>query len=111
MVGSLKGGSSVRKFARLEKRRGKISIEESEGMNLSSKLNIDSGSKEDLVVVQPEEESVANPPQVSDLNEWRERSETPDFEEEVVLGSETDESSSDNMPTRLKYSKFRGDGS
>ena len=111
MVGSRKGGSLVRKSARLEKKRRKISVEESEGTNLSSKLNIDSESEEDLVVVQQEEESVASPPRVPNPNEWRERSLIPDFEEEIIIGSETDGSSSDNMPNRLKYSKFRRDGS
>ena len=111
MVRSRKGGSSIRKSARLEEKRRKIRIDESEGTNLSSQLNTDSESEEDLVVVHQEEESVVNLPQVPDPNEWRERSTTLDFEEEVVLGFETDKSSGANMPTCLKYNKFRGDRS
>ena len=111
MVGSRKGGSSVRKSARLEKKRRVISVEESKGTNLSYKLYTDLEIEEDLVVVCQEEDSAARPPQVPNLNEWRERSPTPEFEEEIVLGSEMDGSFSDNMPTCLKYSKFRGDRS
>ena len=106
MVGSRKGGSSVRKFARLEKKRRKILVDEFEGANLRSKLHMELESEEDLVVVHQEEESAARPPQVPDPNEWRERSPTSDFEEEVLVGSDTEESSSDNMPTCLKYNKF-----
>ena len=62
-------------------------------------------------MVNREEESAANPSQVLDQNEWKERSPTPDFEEEILVTSDTEESSSDNMPTCLKYNKFRGDGS
>ena len=51
MVGSQKGGSSVQKSARLEKRKRKIPVDKSEGTNLGSKLNTDSESEEDLVVV------------------------------------------------------------
>ena len=111
MVGSRKGGSSVRKSARLEKKKKGIPVEESKDTNLSSRLHTDLEGEEDLVVVNQEEETAASPSEVLDPNEWRERSPTPDFEEGVVLGSETDESSDDNMLTRLKYSKFRGDGS
>ena len=106
MVGSRKGGSSVRKSARLEKKRKGIRIEEFEGTNLSSKLHTDSEAKEDLVVVNQEEDAAASPSEVSDPDEWKERSPTPNFEEEDLLGSEVDESSDENMPTRLKYSKF-----
>ena len=111
IVGSRKEGSSVRKSARLERKRKGIPVEEFEGTNLSSKLHTDSEAEEDLVVVNQGEEYAASPSKVPDPNEWRERSPTPEFEEEIVLGSDTDEFSSDNMPTRLKYIKFRGDGS
>ena len=111
MVGSPKGGSSIRKSAKLEKKRRGLPVEESEGTNLSYQLRNDLETEEDLVVVRQEEESAASPPQVLDPNEWRERSPTRELEEEVVLGSEIDESLRDNMPTCLKYSKFRGDGS
>jgi len=57
-------------------------------------------------VVNPEEVDFASPPRIPDPNEWFERSPTPDLVENIEL-----ESSSDEMPTRLKYSKFRGDGS
>ena len=111
MVGSQKGGSLIRKSAQLEKRRRKIPIDDSEGTNLGSKLHTNSESEEDLVVVHHKEESVASPPLVPDPNEWRERSPIPNFEEEVLVGSDTEEPLSDNMPTCLKYSKFRGHGS
>ena len=62
MVGSHKGGSSIRKSAHVEKKRRKVPVEESESTNLSSKLNIDSKSEEDLIVVHQEEESTASPP-------------------------------------------------
>ena len=57
-------------------------------------------------MVNQEEESAASPSQVPDLNEWRERSPIPDFEEEVLVRSDMEESLSDNMPTYLKYNKF-----
>ena len=111
MVGSRKGESLVRKFARTEKKRRKIPLDGSAGTNLGSLLHTNSESEEDLVVVHQEEEA-ASPPQVPDPNEWRERSPTPDLEreEEVIIRSDSEESISDNMPTCLKYSKFRGDG-
>ena len=85
MVGSRKGGSLVRKSACLEKKRRKIHVDEFEGTNLSSKLDTDLESEEDLVVVHQEGESVASPPQVLDPNVWRERSPIRDFEEEVLV--------------------------
>src|SRR5450759_5048146 len=112
MVGSRKGESSVRKSARLEKKRRKIPVHESVGTDLGSLLHTDSESEEDLVVVHQEEEAAASPPQVPDPNEWRERSPTPDLgrEEEDIISSDSEESVRGIMPTRLKYSKFRGDG-
>ena len=80
-------------------------------MNLGSKLQSALESEEDLVIVTREEESVANLFQVPDPKEWSERSSTPDFKEEVQVRSHTKESSGDEMPTRLKYSRFRGDRS
>ena len=82
MVGSRKGESSVRKSARLEKKKRGITVNESEGTDLGSLLHTDSESEEELVVVRPEEEEAANPSSISDPNEWRERSPTPDREEE-----------------------------
>ena len=73
---------------------------------MSSRLHTDSEAEEDQVVVNTEEEAAASPSDVPDPNKCRGRSPTPDFEEEDVLRSETDESSDNNMPTRLKYSKF-----
>ena len=61
--------------------------------------------EEDLVVVTQEEESVASPSQVLNPDEKSEKSPTPDLVEEVLF-----DSSSDDMPTQLKYSRFRGDG-
>ena len=70
MVGSKKGGSSVRKSARLENKRRKVPLEESEGSKLNSRLQTDSKAEEDLVVVNQEEESSAGPSEVPDPNEW-----------------------------------------
>jgi Retrotransposon gag protein len=111
MVGSRKRESSLRKSARLKKKKRKIPVDESEGTDLGSHLHTDSESEEDLVVVH-QEEAVASSPQVPDPNEDRERTPTPDRdqEEEVIIGSDLEGALSDNMPTRLKYSKFRGDG-
>jgi Ty3 transposon capsid-like protein len=106
MVGSRKQGTSGRKSARLEKKRQREFGESSQGTNLGSRLQSASGSEEELVVVNPEEVDFASPPRIPNPDEWVERSPTPDLEENIEL-----ESSSDEMPTRLKYSKFRGDGS
>ena len=53
-----------------------------------------------------EEESAARSSQVPDPDETSERSPIPDFVEEALF-----DSSSDKMPTHVKYSRFRGDGS
>ena len=112
MVGSRKGESSVRKSARLEKKKRKIPVDESGGTDLGSQLHTDSESEEDLVVVHQEEETAASSPQAPDPQGQRERTPTPDREqgEEVIIGSDSEGAISDDMPTRLKYSKFRGDG-
>ena len=70
-------------------------------MNLGSKIHSASKSEEDLVVVTQEEESTASPSQVLDLDERSERSSRLDFVEEVLFNS-----LSDDMPTRLKYTRF-----
>ena len=57
-------------------------------------------------MVTQEEGPTASLSQIPDPDERDERSPTPDFVEEVLFAS-----SSDNMPTRLKYSRFQGDGS
>ena len=104
--------SSVRKSARLEKKKRKIPVDESGGTDLGSQLHTDSESEEDLVVVHQEEETAASSPQAPDPQGQRERTPTPDREqgEEVIIESDSEGAISDNMPTRLKYSKFRGDG-
>ena len=57
-------------------------------------------------MVTQEEESTTSPSQVLDLDKRSERSPTLDLVEEVLFNS-----SSDDMPTRLKYSRFREEGS
>ena len=106
MVGSQKGGISTKKSAWLEKKRRKVPVHNLPCMNLGSKIHSISESEEDLVVVTREEESAARPSQVSDLDEKSERSPIQDFVEEALF-----DSLSDKMPTRLKYSRFQGDGS
>lgn len=106
MVRSQKGGTSTRKSARLEKKRQKEFGEGSQGTDLNSRFQFSAETEDDLVVVTQEEESVPNSPADPDLEHWFERSPTPDPEDNVVS-----EPSGDEMPTRLKYSKFRGDGS
>ena len=71
------------------------------GTNLGSKMNSILRLEDYSIVVTQEEESVANPSQIPDPNKWSERSPTPDFVEEVMF-----DSSSDEMPTCLKYSRF-----
>ena len=60
-----------------------------------------------------EEGPTTNPSRIPDPDERSERSSIPDFVEEVLFALEKEDSLSDNMPasTRLKHSKFRGDGS
>ena len=60
-----------------------------------------------------EEGPTASPSQIPDPDERSERSPTPDFVEEVLFGSEREDSLSNNMlvSTCLKYSRFQGDGS
>ena len=99
MVGSQKGGTLARKSTRLEKKRGKVLIHDLPSTNLGSKIHSASGSKEYLVVVTQEEESTANPSQVPDSDKKSEKSPISDFVEEVLF-----KSSSDEMPTPLKYS-------
>ena len=70
-------------------------------MNLGSKIHLASGSQEDLGVVTREEESTANPSHIPDRDKKSERSPTLDFIEEVLS-----DSSSDDMPTHLKYSRL-----
>ena len=106
MVGSQKGGTSARKFAQLEKKRGKVLIHDLPGSNLGLKIYFALGLEEDLVVVTQEEGSAANPSLIPDPDERSKRSPTPDFVEEVLF-----DSLSDNMTTCLKYRRFRGDGS
>jgi len=106
MVRSRKGGSSLRKFARLEKKRQREFGQISKGTNLGSRLQSASESEEELVVVAQEEEEFTSPSWILDPDEWFERSPTPDLVENIES-----KSTSDEMPTRLKYSKFRGDGS
>src|SRR5665811_452463 len=102
MVGSRKGGTLARKSAWLEKKRQREFGESSQGTNLGLRLQSASESEEELVVVTQEEETITSPSQIPDPNEWFERSPTPDPVEDIVS-----ESSGDEMPTCLKYSKFR----
>jgi hypothetical protein len=105
MVGSREGRTSARKSARLEKKRQREFGESSQGTNLGSRLQSDSYSEEELVVVTQEEEEFTSPSQIPNPDEWFERSPNSDRDE-----YDFSESSSDEMPTRLKYTKFRGDG-
>ena len=106
MVGSQKGGTLARKSTRLEKKRRKVIIHDLLGTNLGSKIHSASRSEENLVVVTQEEESIASPSQVLDLDERTEKSPILDFVEEALFNS-----LNDDMPTHLKYSRFQGDGS
>ena len=106
MVRSQKGGTSSRKSAWLEKKTGKVLVHYLLGTNLDLQIHSALGLEEDLVVVIQEEESTAIPSQILDSDERSERSLTPDFVEKILFNS-----SSDNMPTRLKYNRFQGDGS
>ena len=106
MVRSQKGGILARKCVWLEKKRGKEIVHDLPGTYLGTNIHSALGSEEDLVVVTQEEESVANPSQVPDLDERSEKSPTPDLVEEVLFNS-----SIDDMHTHLKYSRFQGDGS
>ena len=90
----------------VRKKRGKVLVHDLLGTNLGSKIHFASRSEGYLVVVIREEESATKPSQVSDLDERSERSPTPDFVVEALS-----DSSSDEMPTCLKYSRFQGDGS
>ena len=51
MVGSQKGGTSSRKSAWLEKKRGKVLVYDLLGTNLGLKIHSSSRLEEDLVVV------------------------------------------------------------
>ena len=112
MVGSQKRRISSRKSTRLEKKRRKVLMHDLPDTNLGSKIHSALGSKEDLVVVTQEKESIASLSWIPDPDERSKRSPIVDFVEEVLFRLDKEESSSDNMlaSTRLKYNRFRGDG-
>jgi hypothetical protein len=105
MVKSHEQGTSTRKSARLEKKRQAEFGESSEGTDLNSRFQFTTESEGELIVVTPLEEIAHSPTSDPDQEEWSERSTSPGPEGNVVS-----DSSEDEMPTRLKYSKFRGDG-
>ena len=111
MVRTQKRGTSARKSARLEKNRGKVLVHNLLDTNLGSKIHSASGSEEEQVVVTQLERSTTSPSRISDSDVRNERSPTLDFIEEVMFRFDREESSSINMPTCLKYSRFQGDGS
>ena len=66
MVGSRKGESSVRKSARLEKKKRKIPVDESGGTDLGSQLHTDSESEEESGSSAPRGRNAASSPQAPD---------------------------------------------
>ena len=101
MVRSQKGETSTRNSARLEKKRQEKFGESSQGTNLNSRFRFTSESEEELVVVTQEKETVPSSSPDPDREEWSGRSASSD-----PVGNVVSESSGDEMPTRLKYSKF-----
>ena len=91
--------STVRRSARLDKSRGKVIVYDLPGGNLRSRIHFSSGSEEEGAETVLEGVATAAPS-------------TP-TEERRSLQSEDEflSHSSDNLPTRLKYNRFRGDGS
>src|SRR5450759_312938 len=98
-------GTSTRRSARLEKKRQKEFGESSQGTDLNSRFRFTTDSEEELIVVTVAGGAVRSPSSDPNQEEWSDRSASPDPEGNEVWGSSEDE-----IPTRLKYSKFRGDG-
>src|SRR5450759_2184760 len=105
MVRSHVKGTSTRKSARLEKKRQKEFGVSSQGTDLNSRFRFTTDSEEELIVVTVAGGAVQSPSSDPNQEEGSDRSASPDPEGNEVAGAAEDE-----MPTRLKYSKFRGDG-
>lgn len=72
MVGSHEHGTSIRKSARLEKKRQTEFGESSQGTDLNSRFQFTTDSEGELIVVTPEEKAASSSSSDPSQEEWSE---------------------------------------